>query len=53
MLSCLAGSAVLALAPEDLASVAAGLEGCAARNNLAGSARVVPIRRHGAEVIEN
>ena len=48
-----AGSAILALATEHLDNVAAGLEGCAARNNVAGSVRVVSIRRYGAEIIEN
>jgi homoserine kinase len=48
-----AGSGILALASHDLERVAAGLEACAARHNVGGSARVVAISRRGAEIIDN
>lgn len=47
-----AGSTVLALATEHQEKIASALQACAARHGVGGSARVVPIRQRGAELIE-
>ena len=46
-----AGSTILALATERFEEIAASLARCAAAHQLGGSARVYPIRQHGAELV--
>ena len=47
-----AGSTILALAIDNFDEISAGLKRVAAAHNLTGSARVLPIRRRGAEIID-